>query len=86
MNANASSFLPLNKESIAFKEYKSDDSSNQMLIIVESFGLINDSLKRDEFQKDISSVFKTNSWEISWGKTPFNGSTTHAELRECSGS
>jgi phosphoglycerol transferase MdoB-like AlkP superfamily enzyme len=82
VNANASSFLPLNKESIAFKEYKSDDSSNQMLIIVESFGLINDSLKRDEFQKDISSVFKTNSWEISWGKTPFNGSTTHAELRE----
>jgi hypothetical protein len=81
-NENIPLLLPLNKESLTYKEYKSDTSSNQMLIIVESFGLINDSLKREMFQKDISYVFKSNNWNISWGKTPFNGSTTHAELRE----
>ena len=72
----------LNKESIAFKEYKSDDTSNQMLLIVESFGLINDSLKREQFQKDISDVFASMNWKTTWGKTLFTGSTTRAELRE----
>jgi phosphoglycerol transferase MdoB-like AlkP superfamily enzyme len=81
-NANAPSLSPLTKESVTFRQFESDSTSNQMLIIVESFGLINDSLKREEFQKDISAVFEDNNWKISWGKTSFTGSTTRAELRE----
>jgi hypothetical protein len=82
VNTNAPLLSPLTKESVTFKEYKLDSTSDQMLMIVESLGLINDSLKREEFQKDISSVFEAKNWKISWGKTHFTGSTTLAELRE----
>jgi hypothetical protein len=82
VSTNAPLLSPLNKESITFKEYISDSTSNQMLLIVESFGWINDSLKREEFQKDISEIFENKKWKISWGKTLFTGGTTRAELRE----
>ncbi len=82
VNVNAPLLFQLNKESIAFKENTSDNTSNQLLMIVESFGLINDSLKREAFQKDISAVFEGKNLKTSWGKTPFTGSTTSAELRE----
>ena len=82
VNVNAPLLFPLNKESIAFKEYTSDNTSNQMLMIVESFGLINDSLKREAFQKDISAIFEGKKLKTCWGKTPYRGSTTRAELRE----
>jgi phosphoglycerol transferase MdoB-like AlkP superfamily enzyme len=82
INSNSPSLSPLTKESVTFKEYASDSTSNQMLIIVESFGFINDSLKREEFQNDISAVFEKSNWKTSWGKTSFTGSTTSAELRE----
>ncbi len=82
VDANVPILFPENKESITFKEFKADSANNQMLMIIESFGLINDSLKRKEFQKDISTVFESKNWKASWGKTPFKGGTTHAELRE----
>ena len=73
---------PLNKESITFKQYALDTTSNQMLIIVESLGLIDDNIKRKAFQQSISDVFQHQHWKTSWGKTRFTGSTTRAELRE----
>jgi hypothetical protein len=82
VNTNVPELFPPNKESITFKEYTLDSTSNQMLIIVESFGLINDSLKREAFQKDISAVFEDKNWKTIWGKTEFTGSTTRSELRE----
>jgi hypothetical protein len=86
VNINANSAKPLINskldESITFKQYSNDHSGNQMLIIVESFGLINDTIKRTVFQKCISTVFEKNNWKTSWGKTKFTGSTTRSELRE----
>jgi hypothetical protein len=80
---------PLQKESITFKQFVMDTTSNQMLIIVESMGLIDDSIKREAFQNSISDIFKQKNWETSWGQTYFTGGTTTAELREllnCDGS
>lgn len=73
---------PLNKESITFKQFVMDTTNNQMVIIVESFGLIDDTIKRKAFQQSISEVFEQKHWETSWGQTPFTGGTTPAELRE----
>ena len=47
---------PLQKESISFKHFVIDTTSNQMLIIVESMGLIDDSIKREAFQNSISDI------------------------------
>lgn len=83
VNRNVNSNAPiLIKESVTFKEFASDSTSSHMLIIVESFGLINDSLKREVFQKNISTIFERKSWKTRWGKTLFTRSTTSAELRE----
>jgi hypothetical protein len=82
LSVNAPLLSTFSEESITFKEYKKDSTSDEMLIIIESFGLISDSLKREEFQKGINSVYESKNWKISWGKTSFSGSTTRAELRE----
>lgn len=86
VNLNTISDKPLlhpdYNKSITFNQFDSDGNSNQMLIIVESFGLIQDSLKRKEFQKGISTVFRYKHWKTSWGQTRFTGSTTRSELRE----
>lgn len=72
----------LNNKSVTFKQFVTDSKSNQMLIIVESFGMIDDSIKRIKFQKSISTVFRSENWNTFWGKTEFTGSTTRGELRE----
>jgi hypothetical protein len=82
VNSDKPLLHPTVNESITFNQYVNDDSSNQMLIIVESFGLIQDSLKRKEFQKAISTIFGYKHWKTSWGQTRFTGSTTRSELRE----
>lgn len=86
VNLNTNSDKPLlhpnNNKSITFNQFVLDESSNQMLIIVESFGLIKDTLKRKKFQKYISTFFGYKNLKISWGQTKFTGSTTRSELRE----
>lgn len=82
VNSDKPLLHPIHNESITFNQYVKDDSNNQMLIIVESFGLIQDSIKRKEFQKAISTVFGYKHWKTSWGQTKFTGSTTRSELRE----
>lgn len=74
--------------SVTFDYFSNDSASTQMLIIVESFGLIQDSIKRTQFQSSISNIFTQNKWRTSWGISSFNGSTTNSELKEllnCSG-
>lgn len=82
VNSDKPLLHPTLSESITFNQYVKDDSSNQMLIIVESFGLIQDSLKRNEFQNAISTVFRYKHLKTRWGQTKFTGSTTRSELRE----
>jgi hypothetical protein len=80
---------PLNQKSITFKHFAKDTSNSQLLIIVESMGLIDDITKRKEYQKSISDIFHQKHWKTTWGKIQFTGSTTSAELREllsCTGS
>jgi phosphoglycerol transferase MdoB-like AlkP superfamily enzyme len=82
LDVNKPKLYPQNRESVTFKEYSNDNINNQILIIVESFGLINDSIKRVNFEKDVSFLFQINNWKAKWGRSAFSGSTTHAELRE----
>ena len=71
-----------NRESITFKQFAPDTTNNQLLIIVESMGLIEDTIKRMLFQRSVSYIFQQYKWETNWGKTHFTGGTTSAELRE----
>lgn len=82
LNVNAPVVNTRDNESITFKKFALDTSGNQMLVILESFGLIKDSIKRKRFEASISSIFESKHWKTSWGKTPFSGSTTNAEMRE----
>lgn len=84
INMNASVEVPKlnNVQSITFEKFKNDSVNNQMLILVESFGLLKNSTDQQLIENNISETFKKNNWKIQWGKTPFEGSTTKAELRE----
>jgi hypothetical protein len=88
--ANFSTNEPiLNKKSITFKHFAIDTTNSQLLIIAESMGLIDDTIKRKVYQQSISDIFNQKHWKTSWGKIQFTGSTTSAELREllnCAGS
>ena len=85
-NQNFNSSYPLKESSIgestSYKYFKDDSIGNQMIIIVESFGFINDPLIRKEFENKISQIFESNNWQCRWGKARFSGGTTRAELRE----
>ncbi len=81
-NANEPILNPLKKQSITFKNFAIDTTNSQLLIIVESMGLIDDTIKRKAYQQSISDIFKRKHWKTSWGQTSFTGSTTSAELRE----
>ena len=85
-NQNFNSSVPLKKstigESSTYKYFKNDSIGNQMVIIVESFGLLNDSNIRNSFQNAISEKFKDRNWICKWGKARFAGGTTKSELRE----
>ena len=69
-------------QSITYDYFSNDSTNNQMLIMIESFGQIQDSIKRGRYQQSISSIFKQNNWNTLWGESYFNGSTTNGELRE----
>ncbi|WP_264898803.1 sulfatase-like hydrolase/transferase [Sediminibacterium sp. TEGAF015] len=70
------------KQSVTFEVFKNDSSGNQLLILIESFGLLKNVNDKKNIEKIISENFKRNHWKIKWGITSFEGSTTRAELRE----
>jgi phosphoglycerol transferase MdoB-like AlkP superfamily enzyme len=78
-NIKAPEQLP---KSITFNTFGADERGNQLLIVVESFGLIRDSSIRHTFFSTVLSEFQKNGWKGSVGNTPFKGSTTAAEMRE----
>lgn len=71
-----------NTPSITFETFQNDSLSNQMLILVESFGLLKNRDDQQIIENNISEIFEKNGWKIKWGKTQFEGSTTRAEIRE----
>lgn len=71
-----------NTPSITFETFQNDSLSNQMLILVESFGLLKNKDDQQMIENNISEIFEKNGWKIKWGKTRFEGSTTRAEIRE----
>jgi hypothetical protein len=72
----------LQSESITFKTFKGDNRGSQLLVVVESFGLIQDTTVYKSFFSSIVSEFQKNNWKCAVGSTPFKGSTTSSELRE----
>lgn len=59
-----------------------DDSNKQLLVIMESWGLPDDTAFQSLFQKIISSRAMQHHFKPYWGRTRFSGSTTSAEMRE----
>jgi hypothetical protein len=59
-----------------------DNSNKQLLVIMESWGLPNDTVFQSVFQKIISSKAVQREFKPHWGRTRFTGSTTSAEMRE----
>ncbi len=59
-----------------------DDSNRQLLVIMESWGLPNDTAFHAMFQKVMSSLAIQRQFRPFWGQTRFRGSTTAAEMRE----
>jgi phosphoglycerol transferase MdoB-like AlkP superfamily enzyme len=76
------SALTKKEESATQVNLLGDDSNKQLLIIMESWGLPNDSAFHAMFQKTISSLATQRQFKPFWGQTKFRGSTTAAEMRE----
>ncbi len=72
----------LQSESITFKTFKGDNRGSQLLVVVESFGLIQDTTVYKSFFSSIVNEFQKKNWKCAVGRTPFKGSTTSSELRE----
>lgn len=73
---------PLRDESPTFNLFKYDTSGNQLLVIVESLGKIESEKDFMLFKEVLENDWDSSGWKSMWGKTPYNGSTTAAELRE----
>jgi len=65
-----------------FTYLESDSISNELVIIVESWGLMNDSLKQQNLQEYINNKIKNSRFTSKWGITPFEGGTTSAGLKQ----
>jgi hypothetical protein len=74
--------LAKSEESATHLLLLNDDSNKQLLVIMESWGLPNDSRFQGIFQKIISSLAIQREFKPYWGQTRFSGSTTAAEMRE----
>ena len=68
--------------SVTFKLLAKDSSKRQLLVLMESWGYINDPVVREAFQHVVNEKLKLKSFKHSWGQTRFVGSTTSAEMRE----
>jgi hypothetical protein len=68
--------------SVSFRTFSDDSTSNQLLILVESWGLPLNPNHVDELNTLLQKKSEGNRWTFSSGSTTFRGSTFHAELRE----
>jgi len=75
----------LKEEPVVFKNFKEDSIGNQLVVLVESWGLINDSITQEALQACLSAQVKIKGYHFMWGKSPFAGTTTSAGLRQLIG-
>jgi hypothetical protein len=68
--------------SVTYQTFANDTTGNQILILVESWGLPANDADWLEIKKIILHGASLTRWSPQFGKTAFQGSTTKAELRE----
>jgi hypothetical protein len=68
--------------SITFKAFKQDTSGNQLLILIESWGLINNKDNQLAIQSTLSNLVIAKGYKFSWGTSKFAGSTASGELKQ----
>ncbi len=79
---NANKVTKYSEPSPVFKYLKNDNTNSEMVIIVESWGLINDSLIRNQVRQFINQKIVEKGFTFNWGMTSFSGSTTSAALKQ----
>ena len=77
--------IPLKEEPITFKNLKEDSLGNQLIILIESWGLINDSITQKALQSYFSANITKKGYRYQWGRSPFYGPTSSAEIRQLIG-
>lgn len=73
---------PLPDPSLTFKTFAADTTGNQLLVLVESWGMPEDTVIRNQMNELILTKSTAAGWQITTGSTGFKGSTVDAELRE----
>lgn len=76
---------PLEDMPVVIKNFKDDSVGNQLIIIIESWGLIKDSITQEALQAYLSTIITKKGYKTKWGISPFNGPTTSAALRQLVG-
>lgn len=72
----------IENNSIALKTFKNDSSANQLIIIMESWGLPKNENDWGKLKRIVMNRASSHSWNFDFGTTKFDGSTVHSELRE----
>ena len=67
--------------SITYKYLKADTSQHQVLIVLESWGYINDAILRNSQLQDLLQL-KKKGYEVTLDSSTFQGGTSQAEARE----
>jgi hypothetical protein len=71
-----------NFRSSTFQTFAEDTVGNQLLIIMESWGLPAEKKTKEKLKSVLFKKAHENGWTASFGHTPFRGTTTSSELRE----
>ena len=82
---NPVAVVKLKEEPVVYKNFKEDSIGNQLVVLIESWGLINDSITQEALQDYLSAQLKNKGYQFKWGKSPFAGPTTSAALRQMVG-
>ena len=73
---------PYTDLSPVFSYLQNDTVSNELVIIVESWGLMSDPRKQENLQKFLQTKITKAGYQSKWGSTYFNGGTTSAGLKQ----
>ena len=82
---NPVAVVKLKEEPVVYKNFKEDIIGNQLVVLIESWGLINDSITQEALQDYLSAQLKNKGYQFKWGKSPFAGPTTSAGMRQMVG-
>jgi len=73
---------PYTDLSPVFSYLQNDTVNNELVIIVESWGLMSDPTKQENLQKFLQAKVVKAGYQSKWGSTYFNGGTTSAGLKQ----